>query len=142
VVKHFDDKIFRCTSYEGIAFLLCLGDLEYNPFNPVFTMGPISYLLSLYDLDTIDTRFTTPSTVPYKAIIEDRGHSRRKTESLEKTDKKTKPSKWGTPEFFLYYLIFIVTVPYMFFVVYDVSTRMYPGAVLKSHLLIQGSVRP
>jgi hypothetical protein len=93
-------------------------------------MGPISYLLSVYDLDTLDTRFVAPSTVPYKAVIEARAGSRGKGESLGKADKRAKASKWGTPEFFLYYIIFIITVPYMFFVAYDVSRRMYPRAAL------------
>lgn len=33
------------------------------------------------------------------------------------------PSKWATPEFFLYYVVFVVAVPLMFKSVYDVSIR-------------------
>lgn len=71
-------------------------------------------LCAVYDLDNLDTRLTTPSSVPYPA--DGRPAPR-------KPDPKAKPSKWRTPEFYFYYVIFIVTVPYMFWIVYSVSRR-------------------
>jgi hypothetical protein len=81
-----------------------------------------SFLRSVYGLDTLDTRFTTPSSVPYKTVIESRdGNGKR--DAREKPDSRAQPSKWGTPEFIVYYVIFVVTVPYMFWIAYDVSRR-------------------
>ncbi|OAA54335.1 glycerol/H+ symporter [Niveomyces insectorum RCEF 264] len=115
-------------------------------------MSLFSFLRSIYDVDTLDTRFTTPSTVPYEAH-RDGGLSRRPeaaavaegsftgTRSKSRSpagqsavgrpsaadiSKRAEPSKWRTPEFFFYYAIFIVTVPYMFWVAYDVSRPSDP----------------
>ncbi|KAJ4295938.1 glycerol transporter [Collariella sp. IMI 366227] len=81
--------------------------------------GPLSFLASVYDLDTIDTRFTTPSSVPYRASLE-------KREEDKVADKRAEPPKWRTPEFYLYYLILLVVVPYMFWIAYDVSRPSDP----------------
>lgn len=81
--------------------------------------GPLSFLAGVYDLDTLDTRFTTPSSVPYKNSIDARDSER------SKPDKRAEPSKWGTPEFYVYYLVFLSVVPYMFWIAYDVSRRMF-----------------
>jgi hypothetical protein len=84
--------------------------------------GPLSFLASVYDLDTLDTRFTTPSSVPYKAAID-------KREDDRVPDKRAEPSKWNTLEFYVYYLVFLTVVPYMFWIAYDVSRRrlLVPG---------------
>lgn len=89
--------------------------------------GPLGFLRSLYDLDTLDTRFTTPSSVPYRAATahdkrEDDGGDRGATSG---NSKRAEAPKWKTPEFYLYYLVFIVVVPYMFWVAYDVSRRRF-----------------
>lgn len=82
-------------------------------------MGLFS-LKALYSLDTLDTRFTTPSSVPYKVAADARdGNGKR--ESPGRPDKKTQPSRWATPEFILYYLILAIIIPRMFWVAYDVS---------------------
>src|SRR5947209_1684882 len=65
-------------------------------------MTLISNLRRLYSLDTLDTRFT-------------------KSKSSSPIQAEAQPSKWRTPEFYLYYVIFIVVVPQMFKVSYDVS---------------------
>ncbi len=39
------------------------------------------------------------------------------------------PSNWKTPEFYFYYLVFITIVPYMFWIVYDISRRQYTDLV-------------
>ena len=79
--------------------------------------GPLSFLRSLYDLDTLDTRFTTPSSVPYRASLD------KREDDAKVPDKRAERPKWNTPEFYLYYLVFLVVVPYMFWVAYDVSRR-------------------
>jgi hypothetical protein len=86
--------------------------------------GPLSFLASVYNLDTLDTRFTTPSSVPYRA-------PNGKREDEAKPDKRAEPSKWGTAEFYVYYLVFLTAVPYMFWIAYDVSRRTYivPGYI-------------
>ncbi|KAK4188513.1 glycerol uptake protein 1 [Podospora australis] len=92
--------------------------------------GPLSFLRRLYDLDTLDTRFTTPSGVPYKVggdlgkREDDNGGSNlSKRGAAAGADPK---SKWGTPEFYLYYLVFLLAVPSMFWVAYDVSRPSDP----------------
>lgn len=92
-------------------------------------MGFFSFIGSVYDLDTLDTRFTTPSAVPYAAkIANDRNDKRDSNNSATGRSLPTNPSKWGTPEFFLYYLVFLIAVPYMFWVPYSVSRRMFAVA--------------
>ena len=86
-------------------------------------MGFLSALRGIYSLDTLDTRFTTPSTVSYSTAVEQRTDRNGKREVYNKPDKRAQPPKWKTPEFFLYYLVFVVAVPYMFWVAYDVSRR-------------------
>lgn len=86
-------------------------------------MGLLSWVRGIYSLDTLDTRFTTPSTVAYSTAVEQRTDRDGKRELYNKPDKRAQPPKWKTPEFFLYYLIFIVAVPYMFWTAYDVSRR-------------------
>lgn len=84
--------------------------------------GPLSFLADLYDLDTLDTRFTTPSSVPYRAA-----HDKREDDAnTNKADKLAEPSKWNTPEFYVYYLLVGIAVPYMFWIAYDVSRRRFP----------------
>lgn len=99
-------------------------------------MSLFSYVRSVYALDTIDTRFTSSSTTPYKSVIDARldpaqGSSRPLPPQgvpakLDSNGKPiAQPSKWNTPEFYFYYLVFIVVVPYMFWIAYDVSRRQY-----------------
>ncbi len=94
-------------------------------------MSLFSFFRRIYDVDTLDTRFTTPSTVPYKAVSS--ASDRTQNSSAGPTDgrrdatadiiKRAERSKWRTPEFFFYYLVFMVAIPYMFWVPYDVSRR-------------------
>jgi hypothetical protein len=98
------------------------------------TMSLFSFIRSVYSLDTLDTRFTSDAAVPYVAISSnpiDPVQQVKKNDPppgvpviREKTgDPVAQASRWRTPEFFLYYVAFIITVPYMFWVVYDVSRR-------------------
>lgn len=96
-------------------------------------MSLLSYIRSLYFLDTLDTRFTNPSSTPYKTVIEARKNASgyEKDHSIPGEGVRTdfsgrpiaQPSKWKTTEFYFYYVVFIVIVPYMFWVAFDVSRR-------------------
>lgn len=90
-------------------------------------MGPLSFLKSVYDIDNLDTRFTTPSSVPYKTVVESRDTLTGKR--AVKPDPKAQPPKWRTPEFFLYFIVFLILVPWMFWIAYDVSRRMRPWSL-------------
>lgn len=88
-------------------------------------MGLLSYLRKVYDLDTLDTRFTVPSKVPYQTVIDQRNDPVASREAAEDARSRAPASKWKTPEFSLYLLVIIFVVPYMFWVVYDVSRREF-----------------
>ncbi|KAM0485187.1 hypothetical protein ACHAPX_001168 [Trichoderma viride] len=89
-------------------------------------MGALLYLRKVYDLDTLDTRFTNSSSTPYQTVIDARGDPIEQKEAEIKARSSAPPSKWRTPEFFLYYLVVIVVVPYMFWIAYDVSKPSDP----------------
>jgi hypothetical protein len=100
-------------------------------------MNPFSYIQSIYALDTLDTRFTNTSSIPYRTVIEGRASNAaavaKRDDSIPGVGVKTdhsgrpiaQPSKWKTPEFYFYYFVFITIVPYMFWIAYDVSRRWY-----------------
>jgi hypothetical protein len=87
-------------------------------------MGALAFLSKLYDHDTLDTRFTTSSSTPYQNVIEARSDPVIKKDSAAKERSRAQPSKWNTPEFYLYYLVIAFVVPYMFWITYDVSRGM------------------
>ncbi|KAH8813058.1 glycerol:H+ symporter-like protein [Xylogone sp. PMI_703] len=109
-------------------------------------MGPFSYLRSIYSLDTLDTRFTNPTSVPYKPTSNNGIDSSKKDDPAPsnrgRTDRNgqpvAEPSKWNTLEFYVYYLVFIVTVPYMFWIAYDVSRPSDPNYVKYKDYLSPG----
>lgn len=98
-------------------------------------MSIFSYIRSIYALDTIDTRFTNPSSNPYKTVVDTRAESAliyaKRDDSIPgvgvKTDRRglpiAQPSRWRTAEFIFYYFVFLTIVPYMFWIAYDVSRR-------------------
>lgn len=100
-------------------------------------MGPFSYIWSIYTLDTIDTRFTGDSKTPYAARIdpvkldskEDGPPQGVPVKRNSREEPIPQPSLWRTTEFYFYYLVFIVTVPYMFWIAYDVSRREYTSHI-------------
>ncbi|KAL1861752.1 hypothetical protein VTK73DRAFT_6966 [Phialemonium thermophilum] len=95
-------------------------------------------LKDIYSLDTLDTRFTTPSSVPYKPAADGPdGRGKREAEAA-KPDKRAQPSKWNTPEFYLYYVVFLLVVPRMFWVAYEVSRPSDPRYPKYKHLLSPG----
>ncbi|KAK5051216.1 glycerol transporter, partial [Cryomyces antarcticus] len=86
----------------------------------------LHYLKRLYSLDTLDTRFTTSSRTPQAPIDPARASSGEVGPTVSRQNGRSaasgaQPSRWATPEFYFYYLIFLVCVPLMFKAVYDVS---------------------
>ncbi|KAK3301031.1 MBOAT, membrane-bound O-acyltransferase family-domain-containing protein [Chaetomium fimeti] len=94
--------------------------------------GPLSFLASLYALDTLDTRFTTPSSVPYRVATD------KREDDDKVVDKRVEPPKWKSLEFYLYYLVFLIVVPYMFWVAYDVSRPSDPRYNRFKNRLVDG----
>ena len=88
-----------------------------------------SLVAKIYDLDTLDTRFTTPSGVPYRAIVDSREVDKREKQLSPLRGAAVEESRWGTPEFWLYYLVIAVALPAMFWVAYDVSRRKKLGSL-------------
>lgn len=96
-------------------------------------MALLSFLRRLYSLDTLDTRFTISSTTPPKQVaseprIDPAKPSPSESKNAARADPRApgpQPSKWNTPEFYLYYLVFLTAIPSMFYVVYDVSKGAY-----------------
>lgn len=95
-------------------------------------MGLFSLLRSVYTLDTLDTRFTTPSATSYRTVLESRADPAAKDGQRERIASRAPPSKWNTPEFYLYYLVFAICLPLMIYIPYTVSRRMRSLACLRS----------
>ncbi|GME35176.1 Membrane bound O-acyl transferase MBOAT [Neofusicoccum parvum] len=103
-------------------------------------MALLSFLRRLYSLDTLDTRFTTSATAPPTQI------DPAKPSHLTPKDAPrsgapapgSQPSKWNTPEFYLYYLVFLTAIPSMFYAVYDVSKASHPNYPKFEPLLSDG----
>ncbi|KAJ5164220.1 Membrane bound O-acyl transferase MBOAT [Penicillium coprophilum] len=92
-----------------------------------------AWLRRIYSLNTLDTRFTS-TALPAQAT---RGSS-AKDARANAIAQGASPSLWRTPEFFVYYLFFIVLVPLMFKTVIDVSKESHPSYSKYSHLLSTG----
>lgn len=91
-------------------------------------MGILSFIRSIYDLDTLDTRFTNPSSTPYKTVID-----ARKDADIKSSKQRAalwasagQPAKWKTPEFVFYVVFLTIMIPYMFYIAYDASKRTFP----------------
>ncbi|KAG2417551.1 hypothetical protein HFD88_008770 [Aspergillus terreus] len=97
----------------------------------------LSHLRRLYSLDTLDTRFTTSASTPLKATTDSRPAS-AKDARANAVASNASPSKWGTLEFFVYYLVFLVAVPLMFKAVIEVSQENHPTYPTYANLLSPG----
>ncbi|PSR87411.1 putative glycerol:H+ symporter [Coniella lustricola] len=89
-------------------------------------MSPLSFFRSIYSLDTLDTRFSTPAAASYRTIIDTRADPSSKDEQKERIASRAAPSKWRTPEFSLYYIVFAICVPLMLWIPYTVSRPSDP----------------
>ncbi|KAI0473878.1 MBOAT-domain-containing protein [Xylariaceae sp. FL0804] len=101
-------------------------------------MGVLSLFRGVYDLDTLDTRFTNPSSIPYKTVVEARDDALADRDPAARGPQPPPSPRWHTPEFYLYYLVFVLVVPYMFWVAYDVSRPEDPNYKSYEHLLSPG----
>lgn len=97
-------------------------ELSPSTWPAIVNMGLLSFFRSVYDLDTLDTRFTNSSTVPYQTVIDARSDPVTIREPPRRS-QRAEPPKWRTPEFYFYYVIFLIAVPYMFWVPFEVSRR-------------------
>ncbi|RYP61440.1 hypothetical protein DL771_010140 [Monosporascus sp. 5C6A] len=87
-------------------------------------MGVLSFLRKIYNLDTLDTRFTNSTSVPYKTVIDSRDDA---TASKERASRWNSSSTWprpSTPEVYLYILLISAATPYMFWGAYDASRSL------------------
>ena len=95
----------------------------------------MSFLQQLYSLDTLDTRFTTSSSTPPKPDGNaSEARSPEKNNDASGLPPGASPSRWNTPEFYLYALVHLLAVPSMFKAVIDVSQRKHDMA---THTLYQ-----
>ncbi|KAF7593511.1 glycerol transporter [Aspergillus hancockii] len=92
----------------------------------------------LYSLDTLDTRFIVSSNTPLKAVAADSRSAPAKDVRANAVASNATPSKWRTPEFWVYYVIFLIAVPLMFITVIGVSQESHPTYPTYSHLLSPG----
>ncbi|EXJ95348.1 hypothetical protein A1O1_00468 [Capronia coronata CBS 617.96] len=99
-------------------------------------MGASSLLRELYSLDTLDTRFTTSSSVPLKSVDENSHKSVEREGKALPTD--VSPPRWRTPEFYFYTLVFLFCVPQMYWAVVEVSQPDSPNYSKYEHLLSPG----
>lgn len=102
-------------------------------------MTVYTFFRDLYSLDTLDTRLTTSSKTPAKEA----NTASAKTTSKDVVTSKDLPpgasvSKWGTPEFYLYTVVFVVVVPLMYKAVWDVSQTSSPHYAEYEKLLSDG----
>lgn len=98
----------------------------------------LSWFRRLYSLDTLDTRFIVSSNTPLKAVAADTRSAPAKDARANAVASNASTSKWRTPEFWTYYVIFVIAVPLMFKTVIEVSQRSHPTYPAYSHLLSPG----
>ncbi|KAL1953682.1 hypothetical protein VTO42DRAFT_2355 [Malbranchea cinnamomea] len=100
-------------------------------------MGLLRFIRRLYSLETLDTRFTVSSSTPLKYAAESRSQGVASRGSGAGRNEAA-PSRWNTPEFYVYYVIFILAVPMMFKAAIDVSQESHPTFSHYSELLSPG----
>lgn len=93
-----------------------------------------AWIRQVYSLDTLDTRFTSTAITPANANTRPPAKDAR-TNAIA---QGASPSLWRTPEFFVYYIFFIVLVPLMFKTVVDASKGESREPVAASPLLTRG----
>lgn len=90
-------------------------------------MAFVEYFKRLYSLDTLDTRFTDTSRTQSRQTKGDvQGQIDPAKAIAKNVDSNAVPSpRWESTEFYIYYVFFILVVPMMFKVSYDVSKRKH-----------------
>lgn len=87
-------------------------------------MGPLSYLRSVYDVSTLDTRFATPSSVPFRTAQEIRDDPAVSKDHAASIKASATPSRWTSLEYIGYAIFLAWAIPGMFVIGYSVSQRM------------------
>lgn len=90
-------------------------------------------LSAIWDIDTLDTRLTTPANVSYRTVTEARsardGADNDDFKPLSAQEARIRasagPVRWKTLEFYGYYAYLALTLPMLFWVPYTVSRRMF-----------------
>ena len=109
-------------------------------------MSLLKYARKLYSLDTLDPRFTASRNFspnytaidpakPSPAEVGSRPISSNEARKKPTSDGSSSPL-WGTTEFYIYYLVFLVCVPLMFKAVYDVSKRTLTEVLIRTLLSV------
>ncbi|KAI9848012.1 MAG: glycerol transporter [Thelocarpon superellum] len=103
-------------------------------------MSWLSDLQQMYSLETLDARLTTPVTTPPTTGTGANGSKDGVDARVATTHSKfgTSPSRWRTPEFYVYYATFVTVIPLMFKVAFDVSREAHPEYHKYAHLLSPG----
>lgn len=101
--------------------------------------GLLRYLRDVYSLDTLDARFSAEQRKPQQPSGGHDGSGQKPLDAIPAIKTfTTQPSRWKTPEFFLYYLALIVAPILMTKAVVDVSRESNPNYPKFSHLLSPG----
>ncbi|KAE8354660.1 MBOAT, membrane-bound O-acyltransferase family-domain-containing protein [Aspergillus coremiiformis] len=98
----------------------------------------LSWIRRLYSLDTLDTRFIVSSNTPLKAVAADTRSVHAKDARANAIASNAASPQWRTPEFWVYYVVFVIAVPLMFKTVIEVSQERHPSYPTYSHLLSPG----
>lgn len=90
------------------------------------------FLRQLYSLDTLDTRFVVPATAPPKEALKEAeldpvGPLPIQNEKGKSRDSgnDVQPSRWNTPEFYVYYVSIAASIFMMFKLNLDCSKGTY-----------------
>lgn len=84
-------------------------------------MGVLSFFRQVYDLDTIDTRFTATSTKPDARNDPGASKDRAAKWNSKSASLTSSPSRWMTPDSMLNFLVVGVAIPLMCYTGYDAS---------------------
>lgn len=101
-------------------------------------MTVYSFFREVYSLDTLDNRLTTSSKTPSKDANDISKTTSKDAVKTTDLPPGASPTKWGTSEFYLYTLVFVVCVPLMYKAVWDVSQPSSPHYKEYEKLLSDG----
>ena len=88
----------------------------------------LQFLRQLYSIETLDTRFVVPATAPPKEALEEAQRDpagplpvRNGQTKSRSTVDDVQPPRWNTPEYYVYFVVVGLCVPFMCKTVVDVS---------------------
>ncbi|KKA26191.1 hypothetical protein TD95_000071 [Thielaviopsis punctulata] len=92
-----------------------------------FAAAVQAYARQIYTLDTLDTRFTTPSTVPYSTHAKEYNDPVAKRERESKYTKNLPPQpRWPSLEFVAYRIVVMLAVLAIYWIPFAVSQTSDP----------------